>query len=66
MSSLVPGWCPPRKGGRVDIRPGDVVTASPGEVHWHGAAPDSDMTHISVTASDTVWSTEVSAADYSG
>ena len=30
------------------IRPGDVVQCPPGEKHWHGAAPTTAMTHISV------------------
>lgn len=28
------------------ILPGDVVRISPGEKHWHGATPNSAMTHI--------------------
>ena len=36
-------------GGRIEeIRPGDVVWCPPGEKHWHGAAPTTAMTHISV------------------
>lgn len=31
------------------LEPGDVVHTPPGEKHWHGAAPGSDMTHISIT-----------------
>jgi len=31
-----------------EIRPGDVVWFAPGEKHWHGAAPDTAMTHIAV------------------
>lgn len=38
-----------REGGLVEeIRPGDVVHFEPGEKHWHGAAPDSPITHIAV------------------
>lgn len=33
----------------VEIGPGDVVYAPPGERHWHGAAPGASMTHISIT-----------------
>lgn len=32
-----------------EIRTGDVVRIPPGEKHWHGAAPDSAMTHIAIT-----------------
>lgn len=38
-----------RWGGPVEeIRPGDVVSFSPGEKHWHGAAPTTAMTHIAI------------------
>jgi len=36
-------------GGPIEeIRPGDVVWVSPGEKHWHGAAPTTGMTHIAI------------------
>jgi 4-carboxymuconolactone decarboxylase len=31
-----------------EIHPGDVVWIPPGQKHWHGAAPDSRMTHIAI------------------
>ncbi len=31
-----------------EIRPGDVVWFPPGEKHWHGAAPETAMTHIAL------------------
>src|SRR5271163_2102103 len=38
-----------RWGGPIEeIRPGDVVWFSPGEKHWHGAAPATAMTHIAI------------------
>jgi 4-carboxymuconolactone decarboxylase len=38
-----------RWGGAIEtIRVGDVVRIPPGVRHWHGAAPDSAMTHIAV------------------
>lgn len=38
-----------REGGPIeDIRPGDVVWFAPGEKHWHGAAPQTAMTHIAI------------------
>lgn len=37
------------RGGPVRIlRPGDVVRIAPNVVHWHGAAPDSEFSHIAV------------------
>jgi 4-carboxymuconolactone decarboxylase len=36
-------------GGPVrEIRAGDVVRIAPGVKHWHGAAPDSAMTHLAI------------------
>lgn len=38
-----------RKGGPIkEIRPGDVVWFPPGEKHWHGATPNTAMTHIAI------------------
>lgn len=31
-----------------EIRPGDIVVCPVGVKHWHGAAPGSSMTHISI------------------
>ncbi len=36
-------------GGPVrEIKPGDVVWIEPGEKHWHGAAPDHQMSHLAM------------------
>lgn len=38
-----------RWGGEiVAIHPGDVVWAPSGEKHWHGAGPNTAMTHLSI------------------
>jgi 4-carboxymuconolactone decarboxylase len=38
-----------RWGGPIEeIRTGDVVRIPPGVKHWHGAAPDSAMTHLAI------------------
>lgn len=36
------------ESGRHEVEAGDVVATGPGEWHWHGAAPDSSMTHLTV------------------
>ena len=42
------GWAQ-RDGGPIDeIRLGDVVWFSPNEKHWHGATPNTAMTHIAI------------------
>lgn len=38
---------------KVRVKKGDVIWAPAGEVHWHGAAPGSTFSHISVTKAHT-------------
>jgi len=51
-----------------DIRPGDVVWIPPNQKHWHGAAPDSPMSHIAITEAldgkRTEWMEQVSDSQY--
>jgi 4-carboxymuconolactone decarboxylase len=48
--------------------PGDTVTIRPGTKHWHGAAPDSWFSHLSleipVEGSKTEWLEEVTDEEY--
>jgi len=60
-----------RWGGSIEeIRPGDVVWISPGEKHWHGAAPTTAMTHIAVQENldgkMVDWMEKVSDEQYQG
>ena len=57
----------------VDIRSGDVVHTPADEWHWHGAAPDRFMTHISMTEAipegqgpEIEWGDHVTDAEYRG
>ncbi len=64
------GWAQ-REGGAVEeIRPGDIVWFEPGEKHWHGASPDSAMTHLAVAemkdGKAVDWLEKVSDAEYRG
>lgn len=34
-----------------EIRAGDIVVSAPDEEHWHGAAPEHFMAHLSMTES---------------
>jgi quercetin dioxygenase-like cupin family protein len=48
------------RGGPVeDIRAGDIISTSPGEWHWHGAAPEHYMTHLSITEAPGDWGEHV-------
>lgn len=53
-----------RDGDRHALQAGDVVWAPPGEQHWHGAAPDSFLTHTAISLGLTQWHEEVSAEHY--
>ncbi len=60
-----------REGGVVeDVRPGDVVFFEPGEKHWHGAGPDTAMTHIAIAEKQdgeaVTWLEKVTDAEYGG
>lgn len=46
------------------IRTGDWIWIPPGEVHWHGAGPDSFLVHTAISLGVTEWADEVSAAEY--
>lgn len=59
------------EGGPIEeILPGDVVWFSPGEKHWHGAAPRTAMTHIAVQETldgkNVDWLEHVSNEQYAG
>ncbi len=50
-------------GDRVALTAGDTVEVPPGELHWHGAAVDSPMFHLSITTEPTEWSGRAVADD---
>ena len=58
-----------RWGDPVDeMRQGDVVWIPPGQKHWHGAAPNSSMTHIAIAeqldGKTVEWMEKVSESQY--
>ena len=59
-----------RRGAPIEvIRPGDRVFFEPGEDHWHGAAPNRFMTHLSMVEVDdkgnsATWGVHVSDDEY--
>lgn len=53
-----------RDGDRHVLHAGDLVWAPPGEEHWHGAAPDSFLTHTAISLGPTQWGEEVPADHY--
>lgn len=56
-------------GGPVQIiRQGDVVLCPPNVKHWHGAAPDTTMTHLAIgerlDGKSVTWMEQVSDEQY--
>ena len=63
-----------RDGEISEIRAGDIITTPSGEVHWHGAAPDHYMTHLSIAEgvapdderAESDWGSHVTDDEYRG
>ena len=54
-----------RDGQVLRMEQGDTVTASPGEVHWHGADRESTMLQLSITThGGAQWAEAVSDEEY--
>jgi quercetin dioxygenase-like cupin family protein len=66
------GLAQARGGSVTEIRAGDVARAAAGEWHWHGAAPDHYMTHLSITEAtgddrpESDWGEKVTDEEYGG
>jgi quercetin dioxygenase-like cupin family protein len=50
----------------VEVAPGDMIYTPDGEEHWHGAAPDHFLTHLSITDGAPHWGDHVADAEYHG
>jgi len=48
-----------RDGRVTEVSVGDLIHASPGEQHWHGAAADVGVMHLAVNLGSTEWLEEV-------
>ncbi|MGD9961374.1 cupin domain-containing protein [Nocardioides sp.] len=57
--------CVQSEGGDChELRVGDTVWTPPGERHWHGAAPDSYLTHVAISLGTTHWAEELDELGY--
>jgi len=57
----------------LELRPGQSIVTPPDEWHWHGAAPDNFMAHLSITEGvgsedrpESVWGALVTDDEYRG
>jgi len=57
-----------RGGGITEIGPGDIIWTPASEWHWHGAAPDHFMTHLSITEAvpGDEWGEHITDDEYNG
>ena len=60
-----------RGGELLEVHPGQTIYTPPGELHWHGAAPDSYMEHLAMLESggdpaDGGWFEHVTDEEYNG
>ena len=58
-----------RGGAVLAMRAGETIHTPPGEWHWHGAAPDLFMTHLTVyeateSGDEAEWGDHVTDAEY--
>jgi quercetin dioxygenase-like cupin family protein len=67
------GLAQSRGGEMIEIRPGDIIYTQADEWHWHGAAPDHFMTHLSITEAspgngrpELEWGEHVTDEEYRG
>ncbi|MBS7457289.1 (R)-mandelonitrile lyase [Coralloluteibacterium stylophorae] len=62
------GWTQCEGGPIVEFEAGDTLYCPPGHKHWHGATPNSAMTHIAVQEAldgkNVTWLEKVSDEDY--
>lgn len=58
------GYVAVRDGDSAAVGAGDVVWFGPDEVHWHGAGPDTLLSHIAISLGNTRWLDAVTEADY--
>jgi len=67
LLQIIEGVCRYQNAGeRIrKARIGDLIVIEPDERHWHGAAPDSEMTHDAINlAANTRWFEAVTDAQY--
>jgi len=57
-------------GAIEEIKAGDVIWCPPGIEHWHGAAPETAMTHLVITGvrdgKNVIWGQKVTDDQYHG
>jgi quercetin dioxygenase-like cupin family protein len=58
------GFLRSKDGSGSKLAAGDVAHIPAGEVHWHGAAPESYLLHLAISIGATDWLEAVSDEEY--
>lgn len=58
------GWAQGEGDDIVEIHAGDLVWFAPGQQHWEGATPDSEMTYIALHEETVEFGREVTDEEY--
>lgn len=58
------GWICDKGDKARRIRAGDIIWASPGTTHWHGADDETIMTHLVMVTGETTWHEPVTKEEY--
>ncbi|MBD59735.1 MAG: cupin [Citromicrobium sp.] len=62
------GWTKVEGGEKYEFHEGDIMWCPPDRKHWHGATPDSSMTHIAIQEAldgeNVVWMEKVTDEEY--
>jgi quercetin dioxygenase-like cupin family protein/alkylhydroperoxidase/carboxymuconolactone decarboxylase family protein YurZ len=59
-------WTQSEGGQKIIATAGDVIICPAGVKHWHGASPDSQMTHLVLTGGGVRWLERVTDEQYLG
>ena len=66
---IIEGRCRVQQEGEPiqEVAAGGAIRIEPGERHWHGATPDTPMTHLAINVDATTeWFAKVTDAQYAG
>jgi quercetin dioxygenase-like cupin family protein len=59
-------WTQSEGGPKIIANAGDAVICPAGVKHWHGASPDTRMTHLVLTGGEVQWLEKVIDEQYHG
>jgi quercetin dioxygenase-like cupin family protein len=59
-------WTQSEGQAKIASRAGDVVICPAGVKHWHGASPNTRMTHLVLTSGSVQWLEKVNDEQYHG